>query len=272
MTLSTEQLKKAQSLLQKILDEVNRICEENEIKYFLHYGTLIGAIRHNGFIPWDDDIDICMTRDNYDKFCVIAQKKLNDEFVIQNEDTDEFFCGCYSKVILKNTKWIENNAKDTKRKFIGLFIDIFPFDKIPENESLQKRQIFSYKIINMLICAKLNYSASAYREKNRFVYQISKVVSVFFSLKYLRNKRKQIISKYSKTESPFVTNMAFYKCSITRKEYLEDLIKHVFEGKQYYIPKEYDRMLNSIYGDYMKLPPIEKRVNHSIIEFDFGPY
>lgn len=272
MTLSTEQLKKAQSLLQKILDEVNRICEDNNIKYFLHYGTLIGAIRHNGFIPWDDDIDICMSRENYNKFCLVAKEKLQEEFILQNEDTDEFFGGCYSKVILKNTKWIENNARDTKRKFVGLFIDIFPLDAIPENEKLQKKQMLAYKIINMLICAKLDYSASAYKEKNRFLYKISKIISVFFSLKYLKTKRRLLILKYSKTDSPLVTSIAFYECSITRKEYIENLTKHIFEGKQYYIPIEYDRMLKSIYGNYMSLPPIEKRVNHSIVEFDFGPY
>lgn len=267
MTLSKEQLRKAQLLLQKILDEVVRVCEENNIHYFLHYGTLIGAIRHNGFIPWDDDIDICMTRNDYDKFCSIAQEQLSDDFSLQNENTDEYYAGSYSKVILNNTKWIENNAKETKRKYIGLFIDIFPFDMIPENKRKQKIQLISYKIINMMILAKLNYSAST-----SLHYRIAKVFVVFFSLKYLKKQRNKIINMYSNINSSLVTNMAFYKFSLTKRSYIENLTKHLFEGKEYFIPVEYDKMLSDAYGNYMELPPPEKRINHSIVDFDFGPY
>ncbi len=272
MVLSDEQLKKAQELLAKILYEVHQVCEKNNIQYFLNYGTLLGAIRHNGFIPWDDDIDICMTRENYDKFCVLAPNALGKEFVLQNEDTDNSYGLCYSKVILNDTLWIENNAKKTSRKYSGLFIDIFPLDLIPEDKETQNKQLMHYKIVNMLLLAKLNYSATAYNTNKRLLFYFFKFLSIFFPLKYLKKKRNNIILGYSKSNSNLLTTFSFYEQCITKVASIKELTKHIFEKREYYIPVEYDRILTDTYGDYMTPPPQNERINHNIVEFDFGPY
>ena len=134
MILKNNDLRKAQLLMLKILKEIHNICVKNNIKYFLSDGTLIGAIRHNGFIPWDDDLDIGMLREDYEKFCSIAQEELPEEFVLQTQKTDKGYGLQFGKVILKNTIWIEKVAKNTKRDYSGLYIDIFPYDKIPEDK------------------------------------------------------------------------------------------------------------------------------------------
>ena len=118
----------------KILKEVHSICMKNNIKYFLHFGTLIGAVRHNGFIPWDDDIDIGMLRPDYEKFLKIVKNNLSKDYIVQNQKTDKGFAFCFTKIMLQDTVWIEQNSIRTNKKYNGIYIDVFPFDKVPEKE------------------------------------------------------------------------------------------------------------------------------------------
>lgn len=141
--------RKAQLLMIKILKEVHRICTENNIKYFLHFGTLIGAVRHNGFIPWDDDIDVGMLRPDYERFLQIVKNKLGNDFIFQNSSNDRGFAYCFSKIMLKDTIWIEQSSVQTSKKYNGIYIDVFPFDKVPADEN--KRISFYEK------CRLINY-------------------------------------------------------------------------------------------------------------------
>lgn len=276
MILKNNDLRKAQLLMLKILKEIHNICVKNNIKYFLSDGTLIGAIRHNGFIPWDDDLDIGMLREDYEKFCSIAQEELPEEFVLQTQKTDKGYGLQFGKVILKNTIWIEKVAKNTKRDYSGLYIDIFPYDKIPEDKRKQKIINRLYFFIQGLILIKYKYiQKKDYDEltkkitfviKRFFLLIIPKNVLTFFReficKKYINYKDKIIVTKYGGN---------FYKNQNPYNLY-KDLILHDFETEKVYIPKCYDTILKKLYGNYMEIPPIEKQRQHGIEYFDFGKY
>ena len=138
-----DKLRKAQI---EILDEIVRICKKNNIKYFLNYGTLIGAIRHQGYIPWDDDIDIGMTRVDYDKFTIMASKELSDRFELCNYKNEVNHLQNFMKIRLKNTMMVEAYNED-KIKDQGIWVDIFPYDNLKKPNSFSmklRKKLFDY--------------------------------------------------------------------------------------------------------------------------------
>lgn len=274
MKLSNADLRKAQLLMLKILREVHRVCEENGIHYFLSDGTLIGAVRHNGFIPWDDDLDIGMLRADYEKFCQIAGKKLGEEYFFQTCRTDKGYGLQFGKVMLKNTTWIEYAARKTKRKETGIYIDVFPYDKIPMERKIQRKHYFWFKFWNSLIHHKNKYyyisNSKGFIHKLFFL--ILEMLSFFIPLEFCIQKREFLCRKYENlTENFFVTEFGgdFLK-SQNNYDSFKNLVLHEFEGELFYIPKAYDSILTNLYGDYMTLPPVEYRQNHGIVEYDFG--
>ena len=119
----------------KILDEIVRICDENKLNYFLIGGTLLGAVRHKGFIPWDDDLDIAMPRKDYDKFLNIAKKQINNNYILEYNKTNRKYWLPFAKVRLKNTLYVENTIKnyETNKE---IWVDIFPIDNVKKDLSL----------------------------------------------------------------------------------------------------------------------------------------
>lgn len=266
MQLSQEQLRKAQLLMLKILKEVHRICEENNIKYFLSDGTLIGAVRHNGFIPWDDDLDIGMLREEYEKFCKIAPEKIGEEFVLQVIETDSGYAQFFGKVMLKDTLWVEDRAKDTNRKYSGIYIDIFPFDKVSKNDFLRRLKFKLFQYLNIAYSFKLGYKLV----KSKISFILSKIMPKIMILKLVKSiifscrkspNDKCYVSKYG---GNLEKNKNVYNS-------YNDLVLHKFEDSSFYILKEYDRILSNLYGDYM-IPPSNPSYKHEIVEYDFGPY
>lgn len=272
MQLSSSELKKAQSLMLKILLEIDRVCKENDIKYFLSDGTLIGAIRHKGFIPWDDDLDIGMLRADYDKFCSIADKVLGDDFLLQSYNNDHGYGLSYNKVILKETLWLEKRSEKTNRKYTGLFVDIFPYDKIPNEKNIQKKIQYKYENLNYFILVKTNYYPL---ESNSFIKMfIKKIILKFTTLSYLVKKREKLIVKYKALDRDYLYTKFggnFYK-NITSPSNVEEYLNVEFENNLFPVPKGYDEVLTNLYGEYLVLPPKEKQQNHGIFDYDFGKY
>ena len=276
MQLTQDELRKAQLLMLKILKEVHRICEENNIKYFLSDGTLIGAVRHNGFIPWDDELDIGMLREEYEKFCKIAPEKLGEEFVLQTTETDPGYGLQFGKVMLKDTVWLESLVANTKRNYTGIYIDVFPYDKIPSGKFAQYVIRNRYRFVNGLISIKLNYisvkNVRGFFRKLFFFYKI--FLSRIFSLKKLIDVRDKLCKKYvHKDKNIIVTKYggSFYNNQNTLQAYSNYKLND-FEDMKFYIPTEYNDILTNLYGDYMILPAEEARNNHGIYKYDFGKY
>lgn len=258
-----------------IAKEIKRICDENNIKYFIIAGTLLGAIRHGGFIPWDDDMDIGMLREDYEKFIEIAKTDLNEEFFLQTTETDDNYGIPFAKILLNGTRLVEANAGSSAKK--GIFIDIFPFDCVPESDSEKESHNKKTYFYKRLLLAKLNYKV--YKKNDyvkRIVYFVLKVMSAFFSRDSIVKKLEKEITRYNGRQTEYIVNIGGaygYTKETIRAEWVRDTVEIPFEDMTIAAPIDYIKYLESFYGDYMTPPPEDKRYNrHGVVELDFGKY
>lgn len=242
----------------EILCEIDRICRLNNINYFLDSGTALGAIRHHGFIPWDDDVDIAMLREDYDKFCEIAPSCLKKDYFFQSLLSDQYYNKLHVKIRKNNTKYIESTGGCDKMHN-GIFIDIVPFDKIPSR--LGKLACFlAYTYQRMFV---YNYEKATLKP-NIFKSTISSLFTGRNTLgRY--NKICKMYSRLKKNYSYVAFDYPDYQRFIFPAEIFSGTELTLFEEKEFPILKGYDAYLRIMYGDYMQLPPIEDRVTHSII-------
>jgi lipopolysaccharide cholinephosphotransferase len=268
------QLDKVHRVQLEIALEVKRICDLYNIKYFLIAGTLLGAVRHGGFIPWDDDMDIGMLREDYEKFISIAKTELSSKYVLQTWDEDINFGQPFAKIRKNGTRFVEKNSSKVEGHK-GIYIDIFPFDNVPEN--LIARKVHSIKIylLKRLILSKLGYEVWLDGGKikkiiYKFLYFITKFISISKMKKFLEKEMK----KYNTMNTDLIVAIGGsygYKRESIKREWIEDLTTIKFENIEFLCPKDFHSYLTHFYGDYMKPPPENKRYNrHGIIEIDFG--
>jgi len=267
-----EYLDKLHEVQIEILDEIDRICKENNITYFLVGGTMLGAVRHNGFIPWDDDVDIGMLRADYDRFKELCLNSdvLNKKYFLHCLDTDKNYWLPFMKVRKNNTTFGEKFIKnlDTHK---GIFVDIFPYDNVKyEKNFFQKiRSFLILNIENAVLCKHKLKKANNCRRKIAVkslmmlsLNQLYKFQNYLFNIK---------INKNTKYIVCFIAGGNPADETLERKRVFP--VKEMeFEGKMYPCIKDYDYYLKRVYGDYMKLPPKNKRVTHSpeIISFNEG--
>ena len=154
--MEQELLNKVRSVQLEIAKEIRRVCEENDISCFLAHGTFLGAVRHKGFIPWDDDMDMGMLRQDYEKFCRIAPSKLKPEFCLQTWYTEPNYALPFGKVMKRGTVYLEN--KKTRRlQDNGIYVDIFPYDYAPEDPVARNRMTASLLSIYRMKLMKSGY-------------------------------------------------------------------------------------------------------------------
>ena len=258
-----------------LLNEFKRICNSYNLKYTLVGGTLIGAVRHNGFIPWDDDIDVGMLRKDYDKFIEICDKELDKHFYIKDWNNDKLSPNPFLKMKIKHTHYKEKIAKDANVDD-GIFIDIFPFDNIPDNGILREFQRIKLFLLKKIVLLKCNYNLNETGFKRKFLYNSLRLISMTRKLEDWKKSYTQNIKKYNNYETDKVANLCgsySYDRESIEKEIFNDFISHEFEKYTYSITKGYHEYLSHVYGDYMQLPPEEQRKGrHEIFEIDLGGY
>ena len=266
-------VRKLQLVELDILKEVDKLCKKNDIKYFLCGGTLLGAIRHGGFIPWDDDIDIAMTRDNYQKFVKVCQKELNEKYFLDCYETNKKFCLPYAKVKLKNTLYVENKNQDFYDEKSCIWIDIFPLDAV--EKPLSKGHYFRYKMFNYLTTLITIKNGSNYYQNSVIKKKIYHAILLLVPMKLLIFIYHKIVGKYDLNKTKYLSSFATVY-TIEKETYETNKLfpysEIEFEGIKFMGIKGYDYYLSKMYKDYMQLPPKEKRVNHKpyIVRFPDG--
>lgn len=271
--MSYDLIKLRHSIL-NIAKEIKRICDENDINYTMIGGTLIGAVRHQGFIPWDDDMDFAMTRKDYNKFLQACKTELNPQFEILNWRINNTYANGFTKIMLKGTKAIEA-GKENVTYPCGIFVDVFPFDNIPEAKIKQIVQKWT-TYISLRMLQQKDGSIRRYDSiGKKIVYYIIRCISHIFKPEYLIRKCEVEMTKYQECKTREITSMTgFYGYNKEKvdAELFKKYIELPFEETSFKAIKEYDRYLTQVYGNYMELPPVEKRRSHGLEYVDFGNY
>lgn len=252
------------------------ICDKYDLMYYMVEGSCIGAVRHKGFIPWDDDIDVGMPRDDYEKFLKIAQKDLPKHIFVQSHKTDKNYPMNFAKLRNSNTTFIEKSIQDLDINH-GIYMDIFPLDGFTKNKFFKyifiiKKLLLSYRI------SYLYYRNPNAKKKYTIKFFIKRIIKLISRIIYPRietaiNKRDKLFKKYSIGNSELIANhnSPWEQREIVAKDFFGDGVLGEFEGLCVRLPQDYHSYLSSVYGDYMKLPPEEKRYGHhyyTIIDVD----
>lgn len=243
----------------ELLDEIHAFCEKNSIRYSLAGGTLLGAVRHKGYIPWDDDIDIMLPRPDYDRFLreFVSSK---DYMKLQTLKTDDSYCFTFAKVYDLRTELIEYGARN------GVYVDVFPVDGWPDKKNLDSFY-GNFLRINKLITKTTAFYR--FREHPQ-LYKIK-----YYLKKMFYPTRDKVLSMLDDFFAQYPFENAEYVGGVVgsygTKEYIPqsaylEYITMSFEGKEYKCIAGYDVYLSTIYGDYMQLPPKEKQVSHHVFE------
>ena len=268
--IEPEVLKKLQDTQIEIMREVVRICEKHNLRYFLIYGTLIGAIRHKGFIPWDDDLDIGMPRDDYEKFIEAANQELDPAYYLQSTEKEPYYWLPFIKIRKNNTIFEEPSflrMPETIHK--GIFIDIFPFDYVKKREG---HFVHGQFILSKAICETMYYKAGVYTDKKSIKYKVLFPVLNLLSMKSLSRLQNRIAKMQNKEGAKYLADFNSsrkYLAAIYPIHYFFPVVEGDFEGNPFKIPHNYHEYLTMVYGDYMKLPKEEDRVNHRTLRIVF---
>jgi len=262
-------IKKLQNVMFEILLEFDRICKKNNIKYQLFAGTLLGSIRHKGFIPWDDDIDICLLRKEYNRFIEVCKTDLDSKYFLQTYETDKHWPRQFAKIRKNNTLLLEDSVSDYDIHH-GIFIDVFPLDNVFPNTFIGKMQqkiLFIMTKISLIRIKKICMNREGFMEKFLclFIHPFSKIIPKYW-LDLLQTK---IAIMFQKQETEYVAHLTCGKEVYMNIKDVYDVIDGIFNDHIFPIPKNYDKVLTGIFGNYMKPPPIEERGSHNFIKISF---
>ena len=265
----SEKRKKIWLVLLELLSEIDRICKKNDLKYFAANGTLLGAVRHNGFIPWDDDLDIVMPRKDYNRLIQIAEKEFQYPFFLQVSANESDYYRNYIR--LRNEKTtaislIDLNHKSSK----GIFIDIFPIDGCNKNIIFQRVKYAECKLMDILLTNYIYINEiNNHKTLRKIMYVFTSLFYKIFGSKSLINKLEKSRAEDSFENSDMVQEITHqFEETILKREIYDGNALMDFEFIKIPVPIGYKAILNSVYGDYMKYPPIEKRGKKHEIFFD----
>lgn len=255
-----------QKVILMIANDIGKILQENNIPYFLDGGTALGAIRHNGFIPWDDDFDIIILPEDYDKFVDVCRNKL-DKNKYKFEEAFVDWPLHISKIKLLNTSIKEVDAFQSDCQ--GIYIDIFCFDNSSNNKLIRYKQFIFGRLLVAAMLSSKGYTANTIKKK--FAIYLCKILTFKPIFKIIRSQTKSDKrSDYlAMTWARSRKNWTRYFC---KRSLFNSSVHKSFEDYQFPICKGYDEYLKICFGDYMKLPPVEKRVGLHVISVDFGNY
>ena len=278
--INDDQLCKLHKVLFEMLCDIKTICEKHKIKYMLSGGSVLGAVRHKGFIPWDDDIDVMLTRSNYEKLSQIIRKEYSEKFLIV-EPLDKNYYFKMPKLLLKNSIYTELAAAGTPEHHM-IFIDLFIIEYVPDNILVRKIKgylyDFAYKASSVCIDylfpsppiinkGKQNRMICKYYNRRR---QLGFIFSKLGGIEFYLKVDEAIAKSTAKSKWMGIPSGISYNREVFKTIMFEELTETEFEGELFPIPKYYHLYLKNLYGDnYMELPPKSQRQMHLATELVF---
>lgn len=252
-----------------ILMGIDRICKANNITYFLSAGTALGAIRHKGFVPWDDDADIGMLREDFERFRKIAKNELGHQYYYQRMRKTNDFYRAFDQIGLKDTSFVIYNTKDLKM-YHGIHVDIFPFDNVSEIEQKREehvKQVQFYR--NKLYQKQVPHVTTTNNILKKLIINHEYYFKKLVPYKYLYKKMNKTLKRYDNLETKYIADLLthYKKIMYFKKDDIIPVRYTEFEGVQLPIPNNPHEYLKMMYGDYMTPPPEGKRnQRHKIVK------
>ena len=275
-----ETLKHLKEVILEIFKDFVKICDKYELDYFATGGTAIGALRHKGFIPWDDDIDVCMLREDYDRFMEVAPKEMGDKYIFMDANTQDKYPLMFAKMVKRGTRFVES-AYEQAGYPLGIFIDIFPYDKTPIEEVKRKKiikktwNIGRWHVLTLIPNPNLPEGMNPIVKKvvtmiTHVVYGLLKICHVTPDKTY--KKYLKYVTSCKDENSDLYIDYSYITGEnlMVSKSESWPLLDVPFEDTTVKVVKNYDSFLRKEYGDYMELPPEEQRHNHLASFIDFG--
>lgn len=256
---------KIKQLLLKLLDKFVEVCEQNHLQYYLAGGSVIGAVRHKGFIPWDDDIDVHMPRADYEKLQTLQDEVWGENMRLATWRKTKNYTYDFLKLELTNTTVIERLHPD----YIGgIFLDVFPLDYISDN--ITEISIFECKL-KKIENHYIECTISNDNECQSLLELISlKIKRSFYNHRNWMGKWEQLATSFGNNQNRVCHSHGyFYYKGGMDKEWFQEGMLMEFEGRKVLVPSDYDAYLKHIFGDYMKLPPVESRKGHAFLYVNY---
>lgn len=273
-----EVLDKLHRVQVEILRDFDAVCEKHQLHYFAVYGTAIGAVRHGGFIPWDDDVDVAMLREDYEKFLQIFPEEMAERYQLMTPELDGDYTCTVTHLQRKHTKFISEVTENLPYEQC-IDLDIFPLDEVAEEARAQKKQgrmaVFWGRMLFLRgsgqpVIAAEGLVGNLMAAVCACVHAVLKLFRV--SPRSLYRKFVRTATHYNGCGGEYVTSFEYNGClkDKIKKKDLFPLEKVPFEDMELYIPANNHEFLTHVYGDYMKLPPENERVNHmpKVIQFE----
>ena len=251
----------------QIMLSVDRVCREHEIRYYCWAGTMLGAVRHHGFIPWDDDMDICMPRPDYDRFMEHAHEWLPQPLEALSIETSATFPGSFGKIVDSSTTLIERGHSDY---LAGIYIDVFPIDGVPTSSLMRRIAVTRYKLLDKLLYF-------LHRDPYKHGRGISSwpilLIQRLFTHEWARKKLRAANTAYDYNKSEYVLDYDDGINGIIAKRILGTPTPVEFEGHELMGVELADEYLRTKYGDYMVIPPHDNQRQHNFFYLDYNlPY
>lgn len=270
-----ENLATIHQILLELLLTVDRICRKHKIHYFLAGGTLLGAIRHKGFIPWDDDIDIMLLRPDYDKLLRVLKEELPSNMFLQTTETDPHYHQAFFKIRMNDTIFATEFSAKFPEMHNGFFIDILAHDKTAKSKTGQKLHLFQTLLTRSMVFHKWEDTPISLSGKHAILCSIATGMKKILPMRFLEKRMFRTLQKYNKKETGYLYDGMGrnLRRGAFPEEWLKSAILWDFEGYRLPVPKEYDRYLTWLYGDYMTPVPVgERGISHNIVRMDLGRY
>lgn len=258
-----------------ILREVDRVCRENDVSYFLDSGSALGAMRHDGFIPWDDDIDIGMLREDYDRFLAVAREALGERYEVSEPLSSGGHAAMFAKVWLKGTKFYTVETLDAGI-LQGIGIDIMPYDALSADAKTAQRQVKRCRLVQMALYL--------YHSKHVVVPHRGALGSIERAVCRLAHGFLSAFSSHARLVERFQSSalvgrekpggevmcMSYTSIGSFPKGVLVPTARHSFEGDEFPVPADAERYLEIMFGNWRELPPVGERHQHAPVELGFG--